>query len=252
MKFVRFLKHGRPVYGLVEGASAIEIDGTPFGEYSVKKTEYGLSNLKILPPCEPSKIIGIALNYRDHAEEIGKGLPEEPEIFLKPSTSVIGHEDNIVYPRQTKKLGFEAELAVVMKRKAKNVSEEEALQYVLGYTCLNDVSARDIQNKEKHRTRAKSFDTFAPTGPFLVTDIDPDNLPIRSFLNGSIRQSSTTEQLIFDIREVVSFVSQCFTLLPGDLIATGTPGKTGIMAPGDTIEVEIETIGRLKNTIVSE
>jgi 2-keto-4-pentenoate hydratase/2-oxohepta-3-ene-1,7-dioic acid hydratase in catechol pathway len=252
MKFVRFLSEGTPVYGLVEGEIVKKIEGSPFDEYRVTKIEYGLSSLKVLPPCEPSKIVGIALNYRDHAEEIGKGLPEEPEFFIKPSTAVIGHEDKIIYPKLTQKLGFEAELAVVIKKKAKDLSEEEALDYVLGYTCFNDVSARDIQNREKHRTRAKSFDTFAPTGPFLVTDIDPSNLAIKSYLNGSIRQSSTTEQLIFSVKKLVSFVSQSLTLLPGDLIATGTPEKTGLMVPGDTIEVEIEKVGRLKNPIVSK
>ena len=251
MKFIRFLTKEKPVYGLVEGESVIQIEGSPFTQYVATKIKFDLSKLKILPPCEPSKIIGIALNYLDHAKEIGKGLPEEPEFFIKPSTAVIGHEEKIIYPKMTQKLGFEAELAVVIKKKAKDLSEEEAMDYVLGYTCLNDVSARDIQNREKHRTRAKSFDTFAPTGPFLVTDIDPTNLAIKSYLNGSIRQSSTTEQLIFSVKKLMSFVSQSLTLLPGDLIATGTPEKTGLMVPGDTIEVEIEQVGRLRNYIVS-
>jgi 2-keto-4-pentenoate hydratase/2-oxohepta-3-ene-1,7-dioic acid hydratase in catechol pathway len=252
MKFVRFFNGKDLVYGIVEGTSVQQIEGSPFTEYVRTRHEFDLSKLKLLPPCSPSKIVCLALNYRAHASEVEKDLPQAPEIFIKPSTSVIGHEDNIIIdPDVTQKVGFEAELAVVIKKTAKNVPEEKAMDYVLGYTCFNDVSARDIQRKEKHRTRAKSLDTFGPTGPFLVTDIDPGNLAVKSYLNGTLAQSATTKQLIFGIKTLISFISQGITLLPGDMIATGTPENTGFLVPGDTIEVEIEQVGRLKNCVTS-
>ena len=252
MKFVRFLSNAKPVYGIVEGNTVRQIEGSPFTEYAVTTISHDLANLKILPPCEPSKIVCLALNYRKHAAELGKGLPPEPELFIKPSTAVVGHGDNIIYSRETSKVGFEAELGVVIKKTAKNVPEDKVCDYIAGYTCFNDVSARDIQKREGHRTRAKSFDTFAPLGPFLVMEIDPSNLQIRSYLNGSVRQSSTTADLIFDVKTMVSFISRSMTLLPGDVIGTGTPENVGLMVPGDVIEIEIENVGRLKNTIAAE
>lgn len=252
MQFVRFFNGLDLVYGVVDGATIKQIDGSPFTDYAVTAKEFELATTKLLPPCTPSKIVCLALNYHAHAAELDKDLPSEPEIFLKPTTCLIGEGDKIVIdPAVTQRVGFEAELAVVIKKTAKRVPKDKAMEYVLGYTCFNDVSARDIQRKEKHRTRAKALDTFGPMGPYLVTGIDPSNLAVKSYLNGTLAQSATVKQLIFDIPTVISFISQGITLLPGDVIATGTPENPGILTPGDTIEVDIEQVGRLKNTVVA-
>ncbi|MFA4966676.1 MAG: fumarylacetoacetate hydrolase family protein [Candidatus Margulisiibacteriota bacterium] len=199
----------------------------------------------------PSKIICVGLNYLDHAQEMKMAVPTHPIIFLKPPTSVIGDGDNIIYPEhQTKELHYEAELAIVIKDKTRNVSVEEAKKHILGYTCGNDVTARDLQRIDGQWGRAKSFDTFCPLGPDIVSDIDPDNLDIKLFLNNEIKQSSNTNKLIFKPLYLVSFISNIMTLLPGDVILTGTPPGIGPMQKGDVVAVEIEGIGRLANKIV--
>ncbi len=208
--------------------------------------------MRLLSPCLPSKIVALGLNYRDHAEEVKMRIPEEPLLFLKPSTSVIGPGDEIIYPKMSGQVDYEAELAVVIGKTARAVPEERASEYILGYTCFNDVTARDLQSKDKQWTRGKGFDTFAPIGPWIVTGIDPHHLDIASYLNGERRQYSNTENLIFGPGRLVSFISHVMTLLPGDVIATGTPSGIGPMAVGDTIEVVIQGIGDLKNTIVAE
>jgi 2-keto-4-pentenoate hydratase/2-oxohepta-3-ene-1,7-dioic acid hydratase in catechol pathway len=192
------------------------------------------------------------LNYRDHAEEMKVTLPQEPLLFIKPSTSVIGPGDAIIYPKMSKRVDYEAELAVVIGKAAKKVSEERAADYILGYTCLNDVTARDLQPQNGQWTTAKGFDTFAPIGPWIVTDIDPHHLDVSSYLNGERRQHSNTKNLIFGPRQLVSFISRVMTLLPGDVIATGTPSGIGPMAIGDKIEVVIEGIGTLSNDVTAE
>ncbi len=198
----------------------------------------------------PSKIIAVGLNYTDHAKELRMECPKEPLIFIKPPTTVIGHLDNIVYPPSVSRLDYEAELAVVIKQKAKDVPVEAAKEYILGYTCLNDVTARDLQAKDGQWTRAKSFDTFCPVGPHVVTDVDPTDLKIELFLNNELKQSSSTKNQIFSPEYLVSFISKVCTLLPGDIIATGTPAGVGPMQRGDNIEVRIEKIGSLKNRVV--
>ncbi len=190
---------------------------------------------------KPSKIIAVGLNYRDHARELKMPIPDEPIIFLKPPTAVIGHKDKIIYPRGVKQLDYEAELAVVMK------NDRE----ILGYTCANDVTARDLQRKDGQWTRAKSFNTFCPLGPKLVKDLDPDELDIKLYLNGKIKQSSNTSNMIFKVKELVEFIAAIMTLLPGDVILTGTPVGVGPMRVGDTVEVEIEGIGRLINLVAA-
>ncbi|MDY6855527.1 MAG: fumarylacetoacetate hydrolase family protein [Thermodesulfobacteriota bacterium] len=252
MRLVRFLKDGVSKYGNVEGNTVCEIEGDIYGSYTVTKKEYSFEAIKILPPCNPTKIIAIGLNYRDHAEEVKKKLPQEPMLFLKPDTSIIGDGDPIVYPRSSQRVDYEAELAFVIKREIKNIDKDEALDAVLGYTCFNDVTARDIQSRPGQFTRSKAFDTFAAVGPFIVADIDPGNLDIMSFLNGELKQSSNTKHLIFDIPYLVSFISEVMTLLPGDIIATGTPSGIGPMSVGDTIEVVIEGIGTLRNYVEAE
>ena len=197
----------------------------------------------------PTKIILAGLNYRDHAKEMKMKIPKEPVIFLKPATTLIGHQDEIIYPPGVKRLDYEAELAVVIKKRARNVSLQQAKEYILGYTCLNDVTARDLQKKDGQWTRAKSFDSFCPVGPCLATDLDTSDLRIQAYLNGKLKQDSTTSQLIFSVEYLVFFVSKIMTLLPGDIISTGTPPGTSPMHPGDTIEVKIEGVGTLRNYV---
>lgn len=198
----------------------------------------------------PSKIVCVGLNYREHAVELKLKIPKEPVIFLKPSSSIIYNKDDIVYPPKVRRLDFEAELAVVIKKKTKNIKPKEAPAYILGYTCLNDVTARDLQKRDGQWTRSKSFDTFCPIGPVIETDLDPSDIKIESRLNGILRQSSSSADLIFPVYELVAYISGIMTLLPGDIISTGTPPGVGPMRPRDLIEVRIEGIGTLKNKVV--
>ena len=198
----------------------------------------------------PTKIVLVGLNYRDHAKEFGIPLPAEPILFMKPVTALIGPEESIIYPSQATRVDYEAELAVIVKDICKDIEPEEVIEHVEGFTCLNDVTARDIQKKDVQWTRAKSFDTFCPIGPRIVTDVEPNNLKIQSFLNGELRPDSNTANFIFKVEELVSFISQVMTLMPGDIIATGTPGGIGAMNKDDTIEIKIEGIGTLRNYVV--
>lgn len=200
-------------------------------------------------PHPPTKIVLVGLNYRDHARELKMPLPDEPILFLKPPTALIGPEEFIIYPAQSTRVDYEAELAVVMKYKCKNLEPDAVMEYVEGFTCLNDVTARDLQRKDVQWTRAKSFDTFCPVGPRIVSNIDPNNVRIQSSLNGELRQDSTTANFIFSTEELVSFVSKVMTLQKGDIIATGTPSGIGALQRGDTIEIKIEDIGTLRNYI---
>ena len=207
---------------------------------------------RFLAPVQPSKIIAVGLNYRDHAREMGLDLPGEPILFMKPSTAVIGPFEEIRYPSQSSRVDYEAELAVVIGTACRNIRASRAKDCILGYTCLNDVTARDLQAKDGQWTRAKSFDTFAPIGPWIATDIeDPHALSITARLNGEVKQSSNTSNLIFSVFELVEFISSVMTLKPGDVIATGTPSGVGPMLPGDEIAIEIEGIGVLNNRVSS-
>jgi 2-keto-4-pentenoate hydratase/2-oxohepta-3-ene-1,7-dioic acid hydratase in catechol pathway len=197
----------------------------------------------------PTKIIAIGLNYFDHAKELKMDIPDHPLIFLKPPTSIIGNGDVIILPPQTKELHYEGELAVIIKEKVKNVSKDEARRFIAGYTCANDVTARDLQRIDGQWTRAKSFDTFCPLGPRIVSDIDPKYLSIITRVNGIVKQNSNTINMIFGVFELVSFISEIMTLLPGDVIITGTPPGVGAIEVGDVVEVEIEGIGVLKNAV---
>jgi 2-keto-4-pentenoate hydratase/2-oxohepta-3-ene-1,7-dioic acid hydratase in catechol pathway len=211
----------------------------------------GLSEARLLAPCEPSKIVAVGLNYRDHAEELNMKLPEDPLLFLKPSSSVIGPGDTIIMPRQSARVDYEAELAIVIGIEAKGVSEKDAGKFILGYTCLNDVTARDLQNKDGQWTRAKGFDTFCPLGPWIETELDPFDLKIDLLLNGQSKQSSRTSNMIFNPFKLVEFISGVMTLFPGDVIATGTTSGIGPMCDGDTVEVRIESLGSLVNRVES-
>lgn len=199
----------------------------------------------------PTKIVCVGLNYIEHARELKLKSPKEPVIFLKPASSLIYDMDDIVYPPKVKRLDFEAELAVVIKDKTRNIKPGEARRHILGYTCLNDVTARDLQKKDGQWTRSKSFDTFCPIGPAIETSLDPSGIRIQSHLNGTLRQSSSSANLIFSVAELIAFISGVMTLFRGDIVSTGTPPGVGPMKPGDTVEVRIEGIGVLRNRVVS-
>lgn len=206
--------------------------------------------IKFLAPTKPSKIVCLGLNYIDHAKELKMAIPEEPIIFIKPSSAVIGHKDKIIYPKQTTQLDYEGELAVVIRKETKNISPAEVYNHILGFTCFNDVTARDLQKKDGQWTRAKSFDTFAPIGPWIVPNIDVSNLRIQTLLNDKVVQDSNTKNMIFNVELVVSFISKIMTLYPGDVISLGTPPGVGPMKKGDKVVVKIENIGELENYVV--
>ncbi|TRZ68871.1 MAG: FAA hydrolase family protein [Methanothrix sp.] len=207
-----------------------------------------LEDVELLAPVEPSKVICVGLNYTEHARELNMDLPEEPIIFLKPPSTVIGPGADIVIPSASREVDYEGELAVVIGKRSRNVTASEAEDRILGYACFNDVTARDLQRKDGQWTRAKSFDTFAPLGPGIVP-VDPADLKIETRVNGTVRQSSRTSDLIFSVPELVEFISGIMTLVPGDVIATGTPPGVGSLHGGDVVEVEIEGLGVLQNQV---
>ena len=254
MRWIRFAADGVTAYGKLDGDIVHELTGAPWDQGSPTGKKYALSQVRLLAPAVPSKIVCLGLNYAEHAAEGGHGTaPGTPLIFLKPPTSVIGPEDTIVWPAMSEKIGYEAELTIVMGRKAKDVSEAAAGDYVFGWTCAHDVSARDIQKSDGQWVRAKSFDTFCPLGPWIEDSISVSDvkagLAIRGYLNGEKKQDGTTADLVHQVDQLVSFVSQVMTLLPGDIILTGTPAGVGLMQPGDVYEVEIERLGKLRNTL---
>jgi len=249
MKLVRYEIGGRGAYGVLAGEVVRELARSYFEGIEETGRSYRRSEVRLLCPTEPSKIVAIGLNYRSHAAESKKEVPDEPQMFFKPSTAVIGPGDAIIYPRISKRVDYEGELGVVIGKRARFVSRERAKGYILGYTCCNDVSARDLQRKDVQFARAKGIDTFAPIGPCIETDIDPRAVLLETVHNGKVVQSSNTADMVFDVYELVEHVSEVFTLLPGDVISTGTPGGIGPMQVGDTIEVRIEGIGALVNTV---
>lgn len=251
MKCVRYEDNNNiEKYGILEEELIREIEWDLFGDYMPTDRTDNPSEVKILPPCKPTKIVCVGLNYKDHAEEMNAEIPEDPKIFIKPTTAIIGHEDTIIYPEHmSKRVDYEGELALVMGKRASRISEKEALDYIFGYTCLNDVTARDLTAKDGQYTRGKGFDTFAPFGPYIETELDPHNLHISTYLNDEIKQSSNTSMMIFSVPALVSFISNVMTLLPGDVISTGTTSGIGPMNKGDTVEVHIEGIGILRNHV---
>jgi len=250
MRIVRFRIEGKSRYGVIEGAHVVEYSGTPFGAFRRGRRRYPLRQTVLLAPVLPSKIVGVGLNYRAHAAEMGRPLPAEPRFFFKPPTSVIGPDDPIIHPPQSDRVEHEAELAVVIKRRCRNIPPSRVHEHVLGYTCLNDVTARDLQARDALPDRAKAFDTFCPVGPCIATDIDPNAVAIEALVNGEVRQSSSTKDLVFPVEELVARVAAIMTLVPGDVIATGTPAGVGPLRPGDRVEVRIEGIGSLVNPVV--
>jgi 2-keto-4-pentenoate hydratase/2-oxohepta-3-ene-1,7-dioic acid hydratase in catechol pathway len=246
---VRFHGKNKIVYGVIEGEKIREIEGDIFDHFRLRNKNYSSKEILVLPPCIPSKIIAIGLNYRSHANEVRMQIPEEPMLFLKPASAVIGAEDRILFPTMAKRVDYEGELGIVVGKKCRGVSQQDAPHYILGYTCFNDVTARDLQKKDVQFTRSKSFDTFAPMGPCIETDLDPSDVLVETFLNGEKKQSASTKDLIFPVTFLVAFISNVMTLMPGDVIATGTPSGIGPMAVGDIIEVSIQGIGILRNKV---
>lgn len=250
MRLARFLYNNKEYWGIVQSGCLCVLKTPPFKRIIRTKRIIPLEAVKLLAPSIPSKIILVGLNYIEHAKELNMPLPQEPVIFLKPPSSLIAHEDKIIYPKNATRVDYEAELALVIKKEARNIKEKEVKDHILGFTCLNDVTERNLQKKDIQWTRAKSFDTFCPCGPWLETNLDYSCLNIKSYLNFKLKQSSSTKNLIFSVERLVSFISNIMTLLPGDIISTGTPAGIGPMLPGDTVKVEIEGIGCLENKVV--
>jgi 2-keto-4-pentenoate hydratase/2-oxohepta-3-ene-1,7-dioic acid hydratase in catechol pathway len=252
MRIARVEAGGQPVWAIVEGDAVYRLEGSPFESPRRGERIGALSGTTLLAPCQPSKVVCIGLNYRAHAAETNQELPKEPLMFLKPPTSVIGPGGTVVWAPGSKKIDYEAELAVVFKKRAKHVAPGTFKDYVLGYTCANDISARDFQRGDGQWARAKGSDTFCPLGPWIETDLDPSDLRISGKLNGETKQDSRTSDLVFNIDFLVSHLTKYFTMEPGDVLITGTPAGIGDMPVGSEYEVTIEGIGSLKNTMAEK
>ncbi|TYP55483.1 fumarylacetoacetate hydrolase family protein [Thermosediminibacter litoriperuensis] len=249
MRFCRFFYMDKVRWGMLEDGRMQSLSAPPYYRVVKEGDPLPLEEVNLLAPAEPSKIVCLGLNYADHAREMGVDLPKEPVIFLKPPSSVVGPGDRIILPSVSRRVDYEAELAIIIGREAYEIPKERAFDYVFGYTCANDVTARDLQKKDGQWTRSKSFNTFCPLGPWIETELDPANLSIQLKKNGEIKQKSTTANLIFKVPEIVAFISSIMTLLPGDVILTGTPAGVGPVKPGDILEVSIEGIGILTNPV---
>lgn len=248
---MRFRAGRKTGYGIWDGEVIQGLEGTPYGELKRSDRYYKLGEVKLLAPCVPSKIVAAGLNYRSHIAEMGaRFTPAAPLLVMKPPTAVIGPEESIVYPDSSEHLDYEGELAVVIKAKAYRIPVDEAPDYILGYTCINDVTCRDLQRQDRQWTRCKAFNTFAPLGPCIETELDPGHANLKTHRNGELKQQANTSDLLFSVPELVSFISHIMTLLPGDVIATGTPSGISELRVGDTIEVTIEGIGTLRNYVI--
>ena len=253
MRIVRFEAEGRIAFGVLEGDTIKALAGAPWERIRTSGKKYAFASVKLLAPVAPPDVIAIGLNYRRHADESGFKYPPAPVIFLKLAGSVTGPETDILLPAMAPtEVDYECELALVIGRTCRSVSEADALKYVLGCTCGNDVSARDCQTRlDSQWARGKSFETFCPLGPWIETDVDPDDLAISCRVNGEVRQDSRTSLLVRGVDELVAWISNVMTLLPGDVILTGTPAGVGPLQPGDTVSVTIENIGTLTNRVVA-
>jgi 2-keto-4-pentenoate hydratase/2-oxohepta-3-ene-1,7-dioic acid hydratase in catechol pathway len=252
------------MYAVIKGNAVYALNSAIFNPQNIEcnlsneidralcKEPFDMSDISLLAPVQPSKIVCVGRNYKEHAAELGNKMPEEPLLFLKPSSSIIGNNESIVLPPQSNKVEHEGEVGVVIGRKAKSLaSDSNPLDYVLGYTCLNDVTARDIQRKDVQFTRGKSFDTFCPVGPVVVTNLDPTKLSVTTRVNGVVKQHGNTADMAFPITEIIRYISNVMTLYPGDLIATGTPAGVSALKDGDIVEVEVENVGVLQNAVRS-
>ncbi len=251
IRFVRVLHEGQPRYGILDGIEVVLIEPHPFAPHRPTGERLTVDGLRLLAPVIPSKVVCVGKNYADHAAEMGGEVPAEPLLFLKPSSSVIGPGDPIRLPLdRSTEIHHEAELAIVIGALLQRVSPEEAVQGILGYTAANDVTARDLQRTEGQWFRAKGFDSFCPLGPAIATGLDPADLSVRCLVDGEVRQDGTTADLVFDVASLVSEISHITTLLPSDVVLTGTPAGVGPLRPGQTVRVEVEGIGVLENPVV--
>lgn len=249
MLYLRYQKNGDTRYGWLDGTRIGAITGDIFGSYKRESIVDDVRDVKVLPPVVPSKIVAVNLNYDSRAAEVGTTRPDIPPIFLKPPSAILAHEEEIVLPPQSQQVEHEAELAVVMGRRARWVSVEDALKFVWGYTCANDVTARDLEQRDSHFTRGKGFDTFCPLGPFVSSDVDPADVVITCSVNNQLRQMTSTREMTFSVPQLIAFISSVMTLEPGDVILTGTCAGVGLLAAGDVVQVEIEGIGKLVNPV---
>lgn len=247
MKILRYTYHDKSYYGVWRDGMIYPVVGNVFADYTVSNSAVSPADVVLLPPCEPTKIIAVGLNYSEHAKEMKETQRKDPVLFLKPTTAMLAHGGTIRRPSDSQQVDYEAELAVVIGKEGKHILPEKAEGYIFGYTCFNDVTARDLQKIDGQWTRAKGFDTFAPIGPAIETEIDVSNLSIRLAVNGEIKQQDSTAKMLFSPQELVCFISKVMTLLPGDVITTGTPSGIGPMASGDEVSVSIENIGTLTN-----
>jgi 2-keto-4-pentenoate hydratase/2-oxohepta-3-ene-1,7-dioic acid hydratase in catechol pathway len=250
MKIARFSNGAEPRYGIVDGPELVVLKGHPLAVgFDTTGERVALKDVKLLAPSIPSKVICIGKNFPEHAAEIGQEVTVEPLIFFKPSSAIIGHGDAIVLPPQSGQVELEAELTVVIGKIAKNISEEDALDYIFGYTIANDVTARDLQFTDEQWARSKAFDTFCPLGPWIETEFLPESQLVESRINGEVKQHSSITKMTHNIRTIVSHVSKNMTLLPGDIILTGSPAGISVISSGDLVECEVEGIGILANTV---
>ena len=254
MRIARYSHDGEVSFGVVESSAdatgeLAEIAGHPFGPITFTGVRRSIESVRLLPPVLPSKVVAIGKNYAEHASEMGGDVPERPLVFLKPSTSVVGSGDPILYPPSSSRVDYEGELAVVISRLCRDVPESRAPEVVFGYTCANDVTARDQQASDGQWSRAKGYDSFCPLGPWIETDVSADDLRVTTTLNGEVKQDGRTSQIVHKIPALISYITSCMTLLPGDVILTGTPAGVGPMQVDDEVAVEIEGIGRLVNVV---
>jgi 2-keto-4-pentenoate hydratase/2-oxohepta-3-ene-1,7-dioic acid hydratase in catechol pathway len=250
VRIARFSVEGEVSFGVVEGDDVAALASHPFGPLSFSGDRYPLDAVRLLAPVLPSKVVAIGKNYADHAREMGGEPPASPVMFLKPSTAVAGHRDPVARPPSVERLDYEGELAVVIGRLSRDVPRERALDVVFGYTCANDVTARDQQATDGQWTRAKGYDTFCPLGPWIETELDPAGSRVTTTLNGTVVQDAPTSLLLHSVADLVAYVSAVMTLLPGDVLLTGTPAGVGPMDAGDEVSVTVEGVGTLTNTVV--
>ncbi len=251
MRIARFTVGEEVDFGVVEGDEVAPITGHPFAPFTFTGYRYPLSEVRLLAPIIPSKVVAVGKNYADHAEEMGGEIPFEPIVFLKPSTAIIGTGDAIVCPPSSHRVDFEGELGVVIGRISKDVPAVNALEHVLGYTCANDVTARDQQAQDGQWSRAKGYDTFCPLGPWIETQLDPSDLELTTTVNGEVKQQARTSALLQSVPAMIAYITSVMTLLPGDVVLTGTPAGVGPLHPGDEVAVSVEGLGTLTNRVVA-
>lgn len=253
MRFVRF-QYGKesPKYGWLDGELVGELTAPPYQEHRRLQAVLDIKKVKLLPPVMPSKIIGVGRNYSEHAREQGADIPEYPLLFMKPITTLIGPGEAIILPPQSQQVEHEAELALIISKGGRWIRPQDASRHILGYTIANDVTARDLQSRDGQWTRAKGFDTFCPLGPWIETEIDVSDRLITCRVNGGLRQMASTREMIFPIAQLVAYISSIMTLLPGDVILTGTPAGVNPLVPGDEVEITIDSLGTLRNKVRSD